>query len=63
MATTKFTKSPHQQATKHNNARGGFTNFTKRAGGRTQAYNGGRGLVVEPPSSSGVLGQSVWSDA
>jgi len=30
MATTKFTKSPHQQATKHNNARGGFTNFTKR---------------------------------
>jgi len=25
-----------------------------------QAYSGG--LAVEPPSSSGVLGQSVWSE-
>jgi len=30
MATTRFTKSLHQQATKHNNARGGFTNLIKR---------------------------------
>jgi len=29
MATTRFTKSLHQQATKHN-ARSGFTNFLKR---------------------------------
>jgi len=30
MATTRFTKSLHPQATKHNNAGGGFTNFIKR---------------------------------
>jgi len=30
MATTRFTKSLHQQVAKHNNARGGFTNFIKR---------------------------------
>jgi len=30
MATTRFTKSLHQQATKHNITRGGFTNFIKR---------------------------------
>jgi len=27
MATTRFTKSLHQQPTKHNNARGRFANF------------------------------------
>jgi len=31
MATTRFTKSLLQQATKHNIARGGFTNFIKNA--------------------------------
>jgi len=36
MATTRFTKSLHQQATKHNITLGGFTNFIKR------------GLAVEP---------------
>jgi len=30
MVTTRFAKSLHQQATKHNNAKGGFTNFIKR---------------------------------
>jgi len=30
MATTRFTKPLHQQATKHNITRGWFTNFIKR---------------------------------
>jgi len=30
MATTRFTKSLHQQATEHNITRGGFMNFIKR---------------------------------
>jgi len=46
MATTRFTKSVHQQATKHNNARGEFTNFIKR------------GPVGERKSITGVLQQS-----
>jgi len=51
MATTRFTKSLHQQATKHNKCQGWIHSE------RRQAYN--EGLAVEPSGPSGVLGQSV----
>jgi len=57
MATTRFIKSLHQQATKHNNARGGFTNFIKRGPVAKRKPITGSGSGA--PEPSGVLGQSV----
>jgi len=58
MVTTRYTKSMHQQATKHNIARGGFTNFIKRGPVSERKPT----MAVEPLGPSGVLGWSVWSE-
>jgi len=55
MVTTRFTKSLHQQATIHNNARGGFTNFTKRGPvGKCKPITGSGSGDPEPQWGSGT---------